>query len=105
MAQWHRVAAAEEIREGAALGVAVGEVKIGLFRVGERCHAVSDICTHAFALLSEGWQEGAVIECPLHQATFDLTTGKCLGPPAEEDLKVFDVKVENGDVYVLVPDL
>ena len=100
MPHWHLVCKLDEVQEGKPLGVNVADQCIAIFRIGERCYATSDICTHEFALLSEGWQEAEVIECPLHQARFRITDGKCLGPPAETDLKVFDVKVADGDVYV-----
>jgi len=38
----------------------------------------------------------------VHQARFDITNGKVLDPPANCDLKIFPVKVENGTIYVEV---
>lgn len=58
-------------------------------------YAVSNICTHAYARLSEG-SVGNEIECPLHGARFSLN-GKVLSPPASEDLKVYKVIIE-GDI-------
>ena len=43
---------------------------------------------------------GTVIECPLHQGTFDITTGKALTAPACDDLRTYPVKVEDGTVYI-----
>ena len=37
---------------------------------------------------------------PLHQGTFDITTGKALTAPAYDDLGTYPVKVENGTVYI-----
>jgi hypothetical protein len=58
---------------------------------------------HEEASLSEGYLEGGVVECPLHQATFDVRTGKSLTPPATEDLQVFDVEVDGDDIRVREP--
>lgn len=41
---------------------------------------------------------------PLHQARFDLATGKYLGPPAEHDIAVFELRVEGDEIYVSLPD-
>ena len=39
-------------------------------------HACDDICSHAYASLSEGDINGAEVECPLHGAVFNITTGE-----------------------------
>lgn len=101
---WHRICKVEELREGKPLSAEIGGVSVALFRVGQACHAVSNICTHELAFLSDGWQEGDIVECPLHQARFRVSDGKCLGPVAEEDLPVFESKIEDGDVWVAVPE-
>jgi len=104
MARWEKACRADAVREGEPVGVTLGGLSIGIFRVGDRLRAVHDICSHEYALLSGGYQEDGAVECPLHQARFDLATGKCLAAPAERDLTVFAVKVEEGEVYVEVPE-
>ena len=99
---WISIAAAEQLRDDEALGVAVGPHRIALFRQDGRYYATDDVCTHAFALLSDGFVEDGCIECPLHQARFDIRTGKVLGPPATRDLQTYPVKVEDGQVWVAV---
>lgn len=100
MSAWHKACRFADLREGEPLGVKIDRTQVGLFRVGERCYAVDDICTHEYALLSGGCQDGEIVECPLHQATFSVVTGKCLALPAEEDLATYEVKIEGGDVFV-----
>jgi nitrite reductase/ring-hydroxylating ferredoxin subunit len=104
MTTWHKVCRLADLVEGEPYGTKLAGTPIGLFRVAGACHAVHDVCTHEFALLSQGYQEGAVIECPLHGARFDVVTGKCLAPPARDDLAVFPVKIEGDDVFVALPD-
>ena len=83
-----------------------GEVKriedpaIAVFNVAGTLYAISDICTHAEATLSEGQVEGEIVECPLHGATFDLRTGEALTPPAVEPVQTFPVVVQADDIYV-----
>ena len=67
-------------------------------------YACDDICTHAYASLSEGDINGDEIECPLHGAAFNVKTGQCLTPPAQEDLRVFPVQIEGQDVMVGPPN-
>ena len=66
-------------------------------------HACEDICSHAYASLSEGDINGAEVECPLHGALFNITTGEALTPPAEAPIKVYQVQVEGDDILVAPP--
>ena len=73
---------------------------IALFRIGDDVYATDGICPHAMRQLADGYMEGETIECPLHQALFDIRTGKVLAGPATESLRVYPVKVAGGDVLV-----
>jgi len=97
---WVRVAALADIVDDAALPVALGDTPITLYRLDCAIYAVDDVCPHAFALLSQGFVDAGVIECPLHQACFDIATGRCLSGPATADLRTYAVKVDGGDVFV-----
>jgi nitrite reductase/ring-hydroxylating ferredoxin subunit len=101
---WVRVAAKSDVAEGQVLGVRVGDKEIALYHLpGEEFRATDNVCSHEYALLSEGWLENGCIECPLHAAQFDVRTGKALCAPAEEDLKVFEVKAEGDDLLIKMP--
>lgn len=100
---WQRVAALSDIRDGEAFPAMLGDAAIALYCIEGQVHAIDDVCTHEFALLSQGFVEGCAIECPLHQAMFDIRTGRCLSPPATVDLKTYAVKIEGDDVYVGAP--
>jgi NAD(P)H-dependent nitrite reductase small subunit len=97
---WHRVAASADVKEGEAIAVEIGDAQIALCRVGGTIYAFENVCPHAYALLSDGFIEGNEIECPLHAARFEMTTGECLAPPADRDLNTFPVKVEGDEVLV-----
>jgi 3-phenylpropionate/trans-cinnamate dioxygenase ferredoxin component len=73
---------------------------IAVFNVEGALFAISDVCTHAEASLSEGRVEGQTVECPLHGACFDLRTGEALTPPAFEPVQTFAVVVQDDEVYV-----
>ena len=101
---WQRVAATKDVEEDAALGVEAKGCALALFRIGDRCYATANICTHEFAVLSDGYVEGEYIECPLHQGRFHIPTGKAQGTPVEEDIKTYAVKIEGDDVLVDLPE-
>ena len=99
---WISIATPEQLQDGEALGVAVDEHRIALFRHEGEFYATDNVCTHAFALLSDGFLEEGCIECPWHQARFDIRTGKALCAPATKDLQTYPVKVDDGQVWVAV---
>ena len=101
---WVRVASRADIAEGKVLGVRVGGKEVAIYHLpgGEFC-ATDNICSHEYALLSDGWLENGCIECPLHAAQFDCRTGKALSAPADEDLAVYPIKSEGDDLLVQLP--
>ena len=101
---WLRVAALAEIADDAPLAVKLGDTPIALYRLDGRLYALDDVCPHEFALLSGGFVEGGAIECPLHQACFEIATGRCLSPPAMTDLRVYAVRIDGDAVYVRAAD-
>jgi nitrite reductase/ring-hydroxylating ferredoxin subunit len=103
MTEWQRVASASDVSETEGLSVDLDGVAIALYRVKGEIRALDDTCTHEFALLSQGFVEDGVVECPLHAAQFDIVTGKCLGGPATEDLRTYAVRIDGDDVLVRKP--
>ena len=101
-AEWQKVAEADQVPEGGALQVRVGQAMIALYNLAGRFYATSDVCTHAYACLSDGYIDGENVECPLHQALFHIPTGKAVGAPASVDLQTYAVKLEAGSLYVQV---
>jgi 3-phenylpropionate/trans-cinnamate dioxygenase ferredoxin subunit len=82
-------------------------------RVGEReivvCHtkngvfALDNVCTHAFARMSEGYLKGTRLTCPLHGATFDVCTGAALAGPATIPLTTYPTRIVEGRIEVELP--
>ena len=100
MSDWQRVASAADVRDGEGLPVILGDTPIALYRVDGRIVAIDDVCTHEFAVLSQGFVTDGIIECPLHAAQFEIASGRCLSGPATQDLRAYEVRLEGDDVYV-----
>jgi nitrite reductase/ring-hydroxylating ferredoxin subunit len=100
---WHEVASRDQLDPDFPVGVDVNGQKLGLFLLGDEVHALEDVCPHAYALLSQGFQEDGVIECPLHAARFDIATGKCLIEIGQRDLHHYPVRIQGGKVQVQIP--
>jgi naphthalene 1,2-dioxygenase ferredoxin component len=97
---WARAASRGDLPEGEVLGVDIAGRSIALYDVDGEVFATDNICTHAYARLSDGWLDDDLIECPLHAARFNVRTGKVLDPPATEDLKTYPVRVVGDEIQV-----
>ena len=102
MAESHLVAKTTEIPEDEAKRVVIDDIQIAIFNLGGTFYATGDVCTHAYASLSEGYVEDGCVECPLHAGLFDIKTGKALSLPVVEDIKTYPVRTEGENIYVEV---
>ena len=98
--EWHDVGASADVSEDMPLTTKLGDKEIGVYRLKGQYYALEDVCPHAYALLSQGFQEDGVIECPLHAARFDIASGKCLTEIGQRDLHCFPVRVQQGRVQL-----
>jgi nitrite reductase/ring-hydroxylating ferredoxin subunit len=99
-AGWVRAASRGDIAAGEVIGVELAGRSIAIYDADGTLYATDNICTHAYARLSDGWLDGETIECPLHAARFDIRTGKVLDPPATEDLKIYPVRLVGDDIEI-----
>jgi len=100
MADFVKVAKTDEIVPGQGKMVEVSGKKIALFNVEGSIYAIDDTCTHRGGPLSEGSLDGKEVTCPWHGATYDVTTGDALGPPAPKGVARYNVRVEGSSIEV-----
>ncbi len=100
--QFVKVCTVDEIPENTMRRFTIGDKEVLVARYENNLHALSEKCTHKGGPLSEGTSDQGVITCPLHFGQFDLKTGQVVGPPPFEPLQKYEVKVEDGTVYVAV---
>jgi 3-phenylpropionate/trans-cinnamate dioxygenase ferredoxin subunit len=96
---WVKLASKAEVPEGEVVGLEAGGQQVAVYCDNGEYFATGNVCTHQFALLSDGFFEDGCIECPLHQGRFDIRTGKAMCDPVTEDVQVFPVKVEGDEIY------
>jgi 3-phenylpropionate/trans-cinnamate dioxygenase ferredoxin component len=97
-----KVASTSEVTPGQAKMVEVEGKKIALFNVDGSIYAIDDTCTHRGGPLSQGVVAGKQVTCPWHGATFDVTTGDVLDPPAPNGVARYNVRLEGGNIEVEV---
>ncbi len=103
MGQLIKVAETNEVPPGTAKAVDLEGRPVALFNIDGTYYAIDDTCTHRGGSLSEGAVEGTIVTCPLHGATYDVTTGNVLGPPASEGVAHYNVQVDGNDIKVELP--
>lgn len=97
---WHKVTTVDEIPEDEVRGFYIEGTQIGISNVEGEYFCFENICTHAYALLSDGFLDGDKIECPLHQGLFCVRDGKAVDGPVDVDLRTFPLKIENDEIFV-----
>ncbi len=78
--------------------------QVAVVRLGDDLYALGDICSHADYSLAEGEvdAEDGTIECWKHGSLFSLATGEAETLPATRPVPVYDVAVEDGQVWLEV---
>jgi len=100
MSNWIKAASRDEIAEDMVIGVEIAGSSLAIYNIDGTLYATDNICTHAFALLSDGFLNDDTIECPLHAARFDVKTGKVLCAPATVDIRTYAVRIEGDDILI-----
>jgi 3-phenylpropionate/trans-cinnamate dioxygenase ferredoxin subunit len=98
------VARFSELHEGQGICVEWRGQSIALFRQDNRCYALENRCPHRDVPIHDGEICGLEVRCPLHGARFSLITGKHQNPPAESDLRVYEVQVIEDEVQIEVEE-
>lgn len=97
------VAKAEDIPPGQTRHVDLESgTRICLANVNGTLYAIAAECSHQGGPLAEGRLEGTTITCPWHGAMFDVTSGEVLGPPANDPVPKYPVRMAADEVQVAV---
>jgi naphthalene 1,2-dioxygenase ferredoxin component len=97
---WVKAANRSDLGAGEVLGVMVAGREIALYDLDGELRATDDICTHAYARLSDGWLDRGEIECPLHAGRFDIKTGKATSPPCTDAIKTYAVRLAGDEIQI-----
>jgi NADPH-dependent 2,4-dienoyl-CoA reductase/sulfur reductase-like enzyme/nitrite reductase/ring-hydroxylating ferredoxin subunit len=100
----YNVCRLDDLADGQLKGVKAGETDVLLARRGDDVFALGAHCTHYGAPLEKGLLHGSRITCPWHHTCFDVRTGKRLEAPAIDGLPRYEVRIENGEIIVQIPD-
>jgi 3-phenylpropionate/trans-cinnamate dioxygenase ferredoxin subunit len=100
-----RICAVSDVEPGQVRRFSLGALDIAVVRIGDDWYAVGDVCTHQKISLSEGevHPETLEIECWKHGSCFSLETGAPNSLPATRPVPVYEIRIDEGDVMVVLP--
>jgi naphthalene 1,2-dioxygenase ferredoxin component len=100
MSEWHDLIAVAALEPGWVTPVTLGARRLAVYDTPSGVHVSLALCNHGGANLCDGYFDGHVIECPLHQGAFDVRDGRAISAPATRPMKVFPARVQGGMVQV-----
>ncbi len=102
LSEWIKACNLQQVKKVQLFGLTINDKKILLANLKGKILATDLICTHANADLSTGFLSEEGVRCPLHLSVFKLENGEPQNLPAENPLKVYNVKIDDNEVYVEV---
>lgn len=100
--QWQNVIPVADLEPNWVTRVNLGRRMLAVYDTPSGIYASLALCNHGGADLCDGYFDGHVIECPLHQGAFDVRDGHPVAAPATRAMRVFETRVEAGIVQVLM---
>jgi len=94
----------ERLGDEKKMRATVGQVRLLLYRSGDRIYVLSDHCSHRGCALAGGTIEGkgddAAVVCPCHASTFRLTDGEVVRGPATAPQPAYEARLRDGKIEV-----
>jgi len=100
MSEWVDLIAMSALEKGWVTPVTLGARRFAVYDTPSGVRVSLALCNHGGANLCDGYFDGHVIECPLHQGAFDVRDGSAVSAPATRPMKVFAARVLHGMVQV-----
>lgn len=97
---WVRLAPESDVPEGSNRAFDVNGTQVLVARAAMGLFAVGAICSHQYTPLEGGKMKACFLFCPLHGVRFDLRDGKPAGTLTDQPIPTYEVKIEEGDIWV-----
>lgn len=104
MSQTYRLCSISDVEEGEPVGVYLDTLPaLAVYKIDDEYYVTDNLCTHGNAMLSDGYQEGELIECPFHGGSFEIKTGKAAAFPCQIPINTYPVIIEDGWIAIQYP--
>lgn len=100
-----KVAKTGDLGEGQMIMVMADGEEVLLVRAGGNFYAIGNVCSHQEGWLDQGdlYANSLEVQCPLHEARFDLRTGEPTREPAEDPVPAYAVRVQGDEIFIGPP--
>jgi 3-phenylpropionate/trans-cinnamate dioxygenase ferredoxin subunit len=100
-----RICSVHDLEPGQARKFTLGNLDIAVVRIGDDWYAIGDTCTHQKVSLADGDVHATTleIECCKHGSAFSLETGEPSSFPATKPEPVYQIRIDEDDVMVVLP--
>ncbi|MFN6955480.1 MAG: non-heme iron oxygenase ferredoxin subunit [Acetobacteraceae bacterium] len=95
-----RLIGTAEVPDGEGRRVQAAGGDYAVFNLGGVFYVTQNRCTHGPGDLGDCFVEGEEVECDFHQGRFHIPTGRPTAAPCTEPLRVWDVVVRDGAVWI-----
>jgi 3-phenylpropionate/trans-cinnamate dioxygenase ferredoxin subunit len=101
-----RVGKLDDLASGTAMAVEVAGHRIAIVRIDDDVYAIGDRCSHQDVSLADGEVlcDDRQLECWKHGSAFSLEDGEPHALPATRAVPVYDVRVVDGEIEVVITD-
>lgn len=102
---YHEACSVDDLFEGDMMGVKINGYELVILNVEGDIKAYYGLCPHALGRLGEeGIFDDGRLVCGVHLWEFDAKTGASINPCGAK-LPSFPVHIEDGKIYVELPDI
>lgn len=102
----HKIGSVDDfLEDGEMKRLELEDTELVVARVGDQFYAFGGNCTHYGAPLEQGLLKEDELVCPWHHACFNIRTAGRIEPPALDDLPRYPVRVEDGEIFVTLPQV
>ena len=100
-----RLCPVADVKDGEPVGVFLEQLPaLAVYNVDGDIFVTDNLCTHGNAMLTDGYQDGGIIECPFHGGSFDIATGAAKAFPCQVPVKTYPVTIDDEGVCIDQPD-
>lgn len=103
-----RLCALDDLPQGESRVFEVADFVLAAARSGDRVFVLEDRCSHDDGEFEGGrvieTDDQVQLECPRHGGRFDMATGKATRMPSIAPIESFPATVEDGQVWVELPE-
>lgn len=98
---WTNILAVVDLEKKWVTRVDFGSRKLAVYDTPSGIFTSMALCNHGGVDLCDGYFDGHIIECPLHQGAFDVRDGSPVGAPATQPMLTFETRVHDGMIQIM----